>query len=63
MEVVTCTVSFFTIISEIILAECGPVLIYQISSTCTRVLVDIKGSIPKDVKDYLKHNIYPQLPG
>jgi len=49
--------------AELVLADPSPVLVYQVSSTKTRVLVDIRGEVPKDVKDYLKQRVYPQLPG
>ena len=41
----------------------GPILVYQISSTCTRVLVDIQGKMPLDVKQYMKETVAPELPG
>uniref|UniRef100_A0A4X2L0J8 Squalene monooxygenase n=1 Tax=Vombatus ursinus TaxID=29139 RepID=A0A4X2L0J8_VOMUR len=49
--------------AELILADPGPILIYQISSQETRVLVDIRGELPRDLRDYMVENIYPQLPG
>lgn len=50
--------------AELVLCEPSPVLIYQISSTCTRVLVDVRGAtLPKDIRQYLRERIYPQLPG
>ncbi|XP_039594879.1 squalene monooxygenase isoform X1 [Polypterus senegalus] len=48
--------------AELVLANPSPVLIYQISSTETRVLVDIRGEMPKNIKDYMIDHIYPQLP-
>ncbi|KGL73717.1 Squalene monooxygenase [Tinamus guttatus] len=48
--------------AELVLAKAGPVLIYQISSTETRVLVDIRGDMPKNLKEYMLENIHPQLP-
>ncbi len=50
-------------LSELVLADPSPVLIYQISSHDTRVLVDVRGNMPKDTKSYLRENVYPQLPG
>ncbi|NWI11697.1 ERG1 monooxygenase, partial [Crypturellus soui] len=47
---------------ELVLAKTSPVLIYQISSTETRVLVDIRGEMPKNLKEYMLENIHPQLP-
>ena len=41
----------------------GPMLIYQISSSCTRILVDIGGKMPSDTKQYMKDIVAPQLPG
>ncbi|XP_005143908.2 squalene monooxygenase [Melopsittacus undulatus] len=48
--------------AELVLAKPSPVLIYQISSTETRVLVDIRGEMPKNLKEYMIENIHPQLP-
>lgn len=48
--------------AELILASPSPVLVYQISSHDTRVLVDIRGSIPKDLKEYLLEHVFPQMP-
>ncbi|NWZ22895.1 ERG1 monooxygenase, partial [Asarcornis scutulata] len=48
--------------AELVLAKTSPVLIYQISSTETRVLVDIRGKMPKNLKEYMIENIHPQLP-
>ena len=36
--------------AEIVLVDPSPVLVYQISSSCTRVLVDIQGKMPKDIR-------------
>ncbi|XP_062426599.1 squalene monooxygenase isoform X1 [Rhea pennata] len=48
--------------AELVLAKTSPVLIYQISSTETRVLVDIRGEMPKNLKEFMIENIHPQLP-
>ncbi|XP_063054153.1 squalene monooxygenase [Engraulis encrasicolus] len=48
--------------AELVLADPSPVLIYQISSTDTRVLVDIRGDMPRDLTDYMAQKIHPQLP-
>ncbi|NXN91667.1 ERG1 monooxygenase, partial [Rhinopomastus cyanomelas] len=48
--------------AELVLTETSPVLIYKISSTETRVLVDIRGEMPKNLKEYMAMKIYPQLP-
>ncbi|KAG8441636.1 hypothetical protein GDO86_010716 [Hymenochirus boettgeri] len=48
--------------AELVLANPSPVLIYQISSTETRVLVDIRGEMPKNLKEYMIDKIHPQLP-
>ncbi|NXJ61675.1 ERG1 monooxygenase, partial [Rostratula benghalensis] len=48
--------------AELVLAKTSPVLIYQISSSETRVLVDIRGEMPKNLKEYMIENIHPQLP-
>ncbi|XP_027961344.1 squalene monooxygenase isoform X3 [Eumetopias jubatus] len=49
--------------AELILANPSPVLIYQISSDETRVLVDIRGEMPRNLREYMAEKIYPQLPG
>ncbi|KAM9308693.1 squalene monooxygenase [Gastrophryne carolinensis] len=48
--------------AELVLANPSPVLIYQISSNETRVLVDIRGDMPKNLKEYMLENILPQMP-
>ncbi|XP_043117747.1 squalene monooxygenase [Puntigrus tetrazona] len=48
--------------AELVLANPSPVLIYQISSNETRVLVDIRGEMPRDLMQYMTEKIYPQLP-
>ncbi|XP_039709848.1 squalene monooxygenase [Pteropus medius] len=48
--------------AELVLANSGPVLIYQISSNETRVLVDIRGELPRNLREYMTEKIYPQLP-
>ncbi|KAM4735455.1 squalene monooxygenase isoform 1-T1 [Anableps anableps] len=48
--------------AELVLANPSPVLIYQISSSQTRVLVDIRGEMPRDLPGYMAEKIYPQLP-
>lgn len=49
--------------AELVLAEPSPILIYQISSHSTRILIDIQGELPRDLKTYFTEEIYPQLPG
>ena len=49
--------------AEIVLGNSGPILVYQISSEATRILVDIQGKMPHDVKEYMRTQIGPQLPG
>nr|XP_033785497.1 squalene monooxygenase [Geotrypetes seraphini] len=48
--------------AELVLGNPSPVLIYQISSEDTRVLVDIRGEMPRNIKEYMIETIYPQLP-
>lgn len=48
--------------AELVLADPSPVLIYQISSNETRVLVDVRGEMPRDLIQYMTEKIYPQLP-
>lgn len=51
---------------HVVLAHPSPILIYQISSTETRVLVDVAGSMPSaangDLATFLKEQSAPQLP-
>ena len=49
--------------AELVLANPSPVLIYQISSSDTRVLVDIRGDMPRNLSEYMAEKICPQLPG
>lgn len=49
--------------AEIVLGTTGPILVYQIASNDTRILVDIQGKMPPDPKEYMKTKILPQLPG
>ena len=49
--------------AEIVIGKPSPILVYQISSKETRMLVDIQGNMPKDLKEYLAETVYPQLPG
>lgn len=48
--------------AELVLANPSPVLIYQVSSSHTRVLVDIRGEMPRNLSEYMAEKIYPQLP-
>ncbi|CAN9514141.1 unnamed protein product [Ophioblennius macclurei] len=48
--------------AELVLANPSPILIYQISSTHTRVLVDIRGEMPRNLTEYMAEKIHPQLP-
>lgn len=48
--------------AELVLANPSPILIYQISSTQTRVLVDVRGEMPRNLSDYMVEKIHPQLP-
>ncbi|XP_012578396.1 PREDICTED: squalene monooxygenase isoform X2 [Condylura cristata] len=48
--------------AELVLTDWGPVLIYQISSNETRVLVDVQGELPRNLREYMAEKIYPQLP-
>ncbi|CDO73864.1 hypothetical protein BN946_scf185016.g21 [Trametes cinnabarina] len=40
----------------------GPVLLYQIGTHDTRMLVDVKNPVPSDLKNHITTNIIPQLP-
>ncbi|XP_068610833.1 squalene monooxygenase [Brachionichthys hirsutus] len=48
--------------AELVLANPSPILIYQISSSQTRVLVDIRGQMPRNLSEYMTEKIHPQLP-
>nr|XP_061789959.1 squalene monooxygenase-like [Nerophis lumbriciformis] len=48
--------------AELVLADPSPVLVYQISSSHTRVLVDIRGEMPRNLPQHLAEKVYPQLP-
>ncbi|XP_035018382.1 squalene monooxygenase [Hippoglossus stenolepis] len=48
--------------AELVLANPSPVLIYQISSSQTRVLVDVRGEMPRNLSEYMAEKIHPQLP-
>ncbi|XP_004431133.1 PREDICTED: squalene monooxygenase [Ceratotherium simum simum] len=48
--------------AELILTNQSPVLIYQISSNETRALVDVRGEMPRDLREYMAEKIYPQIP-
>jgi len=39
------------------------VLVYQISSTKTRVLVDMRNGMPRDIRSHLLDVVAPQIPG
>lgn len=47
--------------AEIFLTSLGPVLVYQISSSDTRILVDLQGEVPSNMGQFLKDEIGPQL--
>lgn len=49
--------------AEIILTSMGPVLVYQISSSATRILIDIRGKMPSNINQFLKDEITPHLTG
>jgi squalene monooxygenase len=49
--------------AEIVLGTTGPILVYQIASNDTRILVDIQGKMPSDPKEYMMEKVLPQLPG
>ncbi len=49
--------------AEIVLSSHGPILIYQISTNDTRILVDVQGKLPTDITTFMKDKILPELPG
>uniref|UniRef100_UPI00358F66C0 squalene monooxygenase n=1 Tax=Myxine glutinosa TaxID=7769 RepID=UPI00358F66C0 len=48
--------------AELVLAGSTPILVYRISSRETRVLVDVRGNLPRNPKNYLLHEVAPNLP-
>ncbi|KAM6171243.1 squalene monooxygenase [Erethizon dorsatum] len=48
--------------AELLLLNPSPVLIYKISPSETRVLVDIRGERPRNLREYMAEQIYPQVP-
>ncbi|XP_004634511.1 squalene monooxygenase isoform X1 [Octodon degus] len=48
--------------AELLLLNPSPVLVYQISHNETRVLVDIRGEKPRNLREYMAEQIYPQVP-
>jgi squalene monooxygenase len=49
--------------AEIILTPRGPVLVYQISSSATRILIDVRGKMPANMNEFLKDKVLPHLTG
>lgn len=49
--------------AELVLVNPSPVLIYQISSNETRVLVDVRGEMPRNLREYMIEKVHPQIPG
>lgn len=51
---------------HVVLAKPSPVLMYQISTHDTRVLVDVPGKLPSastgELKEYLQQTVAPELP-
>jgi len=47
---------------HVVLAKPSPVLLYPISSTETRILVDVPAPMPSDLREYLLRVTAPQLP-
>ncbi len=48
----------------VVLADPSPVLLYQISTSDTRILIDVPGTLPNplNLKKYLRNSIAPQIP-
>ena len=46
----------------VLVKDSGPVLLYQIGTHDTRMLVDVKTPLPSDLKGHILDNIVPQLP-
>ena len=49
--------------AEIFLTSMGPVLVYQISSSETRMLIDIQGKVPSNLSQYVQDKVGPELRG
>ena len=49
--------------AELVLGSCSPSLLYKISSNETRVLVDVRGKTPTDLKGHMEDNVAPHFPG
>lgn len=51
---------------HVILAKPSPILMYQIGTHDTRILIDIPGKLPSasngDLKQYMLDVVFPQLP-
>lgn len=51
---------------HVVLAKPSPILMYQISTHDTRVLVDVPGKLPSasngDLKTYLIETVSPEIP-
>lgn len=51
---------------HVVLAKPSPILMYQISTHDTRILVDIPGKLPSasngDLKKYMEQVVAPELP-
>ena len=48
--------------AEVIMTEENVILVYKISPHSTRALIDIKGSVPTNLRSYLLESIVPQVP-
>ncbi|XP_043922161.1 squalene monooxygenase-like [Protopterus annectens] len=47
---------------ELMLFDTLIVFFYQLSSTETRVMINIKGDLPRNMRDYLMQNVYHRVP-
>ena len=48
--------------AELVLSETSPTLVYKIGPNETRVLVDVNGKLPSDIKTYLRNVVAPNFP-
>ena len=53
---------FKTNFAEVIITTAGVILVYRISPHATRALIDIKGTMPSDLRAYILQNFLPHLP-
>ena len=48
--------------AEVVITEASVILIYRVSPYLTRALIDIRGSMPQDLRSYILQSFLPHLP-